>query len=121
MTNGWQTRILAAVESQLGGNWAELSRKTGLQPSTLQGVKRSKDCQVSTLLRICEALHLDVNLVLTGQPPPPEREADESGKERLKQWLDEFWEQSDVKRRNWLEVQFEMAFPPYQDWLKRQK
>lgn len=121
MTNGWQIRIQDAVERQLGGNWAELARKTGLQPSTLQGVKRNADCQVSTLLRICDALQLDVKMVLTGQLPLEHEETDDAGKERIKAWLDEFWEQSKSRERAWLEVQFEMAFPPYREWLERQK
>lgn len=116
MTNGWQARIQAAVERGLEGNWAELARRTGLRPSTLQGVRHGADCQVSTLLRIAEVLDLDLNWILTGKQP--ERPGIGSP---VQLWLDEFLAGADDRARHWLEMQVEMCLPPYLEWLRRRE
>ncbi|MCA9644970.1 MAG: helix-turn-helix domain-containing protein, partial [Myxococcales bacterium] len=76
-------RLEEAVKEQLDGNWAELARRAGLRPSTLQQVKRGADARASTLLRIADALSLSLEWLIRGEGPrlrsgAPEPERDDA-------------------------------------------
>ncbi|MBI5782345.1 MAG: helix-turn-helix domain-containing protein [Gammaproteobacteria bacterium] len=57
----FKTRLHRAVEEKLGGNWAELARRAGLTPSTLQQAKAGKDVRISTMRQIAAALGMPVD------------------------------------------------------------
>lgn len=65
----WAPRLHRAVEEKLGGNWAELARRAGLTPSTLQQAKTGGDIRLSTLSRIAEALGLTIDEIVA-EPIP---------------------------------------------------
>lgn len=83
MTNNLFQRLDLVIGEKLNGNWAELARITGFNPSTLQGIKEGKDPRGSTLLRISEALNVSIDWLLTGQGSMHRNAVAESGEDTL--------------------------------------
>jgi len=59
-------RLNALVQERLEGNWAELSRITGLAPSAIHKIKNGTDPKLSSLERICEALDTSMDWLVYG-------------------------------------------------------
>ena len=62
-------RLEFIVKQELSGNWAELARKTDLQPSTLQQLKKGGSPREDTLLRISISLNVSPTWLLLGEGP----------------------------------------------------
>jgi transcriptional regulator with XRE-family HTH domain len=60
-------RLEFAVNAKLSGNWAELSRKSGLGASTLHQIKSGADPKASSLQRISQALDVSLDWLLSGE------------------------------------------------------
>ena len=60
-------RLEFVVKDKLDGNWAELSRKSGLGASTLHQIRNGADPKASSLKRICGALGISMDWLTTGE------------------------------------------------------
>ncbi len=117
-------RLKAEVDQKFGGNWAELARKTGLKPSTLQQIKKGADPRLSTLRRIADGLEVDLSYLLATEdgnrsaiqetpslfsPDVPDQRLCE-----LLDWLTVWWQSANTDEKTWFEVEMRRTFPEMQ-------
>lgn len=67
-------RLDFVVNDKLHGNWADLSRKSGLAASAIHKIKNGTEPKISSLKRICDALNVSSDWLLTGKEPAPAKE-----------------------------------------------
>ena len=63
----FSSRLSKLIELNFNGNWAEFSRVTGVQPSSLQGVKKGRPVKSITMQRIFKATGTSSDWLLTGK------------------------------------------------------
>lgn len=114
------SRLEYLVNSKLSSNWAELARKSGLTPSTIQQIKDGGDARGNTLLRISNALQISIDWLLTGEGEMYRKETGNNFSEfkPILIWLEQWWENADEKQRHWLEIQMKRCFPEYEQFQK---
>ena len=60
-------RLTYLVEERLGGNWAELSRISGLSGSSIHKIKNGSELKLTSLEKICNALNVSLDWLVTGR------------------------------------------------------
>jgi transcriptional regulator with XRE-family HTH domain len=60
-------RLTYLVEERLGGNWAELSRISGLSGSSIHKIKNGSEPKLTSLEKICNALNVSLDWLVTGR------------------------------------------------------
>lgn len=60
-------RLTYLVEDRLGGNWAELSRISGLSGSSIHKIKNGSEPKLTSLEKICNALNVSLDWLVTGR------------------------------------------------------
>lgn len=63
----YMERLHYAVNEIMRGNWAELSRKTGLNTSTTHNVRTGGEPKLITIYRICSAMNVSLDWLTTGE------------------------------------------------------
>ncbi|MEO5327274.1 MAG: helix-turn-helix domain-containing protein [Magnetococcus sp. THC-1_WYH] len=69
MSNLLGKSLQLLADKELGGNWAELSRRSGVPTTTLQSIKEGTRAREDTIVRISSAFGLSIDWLLTGEGP----------------------------------------------------
>ena len=76
-----------------------------------------------SLLKICTNLSISMDWLMTGEgeiykeKPIQKEKPTQFESELFLNWLNEWWEKTDEKHRNWFSVQIKRCFPEYAEWL----
>jgi transcriptional regulator with XRE-family HTH domain len=104
----------------------EFSAATGIAYRTVQGyLSGDREPDAEQLGKMYAQVGINIGWLLTGKGAVfLDGEAavvpfEHASKRRIKRWVDEFWEHSGEKERYWLEMQMEMTFPQYREWIKK--
>ena len=77
------------------------------------------------LRKLIDVFQIDINWLLTGEGSMFKdkcgKEDIDQAKDRIKRWIDSFWEKASEKERYWFEVQFEKCFPEFREWKEKRK
>jgi transcriptional regulator with XRE-family HTH domain len=102
---------------------------TGIAYRTVHGyLSGSREPDADNLAKIYAQSSINIGWLLTGKGDMFVGEVqqvssviplDSAPKERIKRWLDDFWQEADPKRRAWLEMQIEDHLPQYREWVKK--
>lgn len=75
------------------------------------------------LISLKKHFDIDINWLLTGQIYVSENaekrviQEEDIPKEDMKEWLDNFWNNSTDEEKVWLKIEFERVFPEFKRWL----
>jgi len=105
------------------------AKKIGITQGFFAGIENGRyKPDVEILSRISTNFNIDLHWLLTGEG---EMFLDESKKvvpiedipkEKMKTWIDEFWQNASEDEKAWLRIEFQRAFPEFKDWLiKKQR
>lgn len=82
-----------------------------------------KEPSFNFLMSLIAATDVSSDWLLTGQGVMTRSYSaipfEEIPKERIKNWLDEFWSNANEKQKVWLEIQMEKTFPEFYEWIKK--
>ena len=102
----------------------DFSRYSGIPYTTIQEyIYDNRMPGGESLLKICTNLSVSMDWLMTGEgemykeKPIQKEKTTQFKSELFLNWLNEWWEQTDEKHRNWLEVQIKRCFPEYAEWL----
>jgi len=65
--NNLSDRLKHVVYQKYKGKWVMLAHAAGMSPTSIQSVKNGSDMRQSTLLRICDAMNVNADWLLTGE------------------------------------------------------
>ncbi|GER92306.1 XRE family transcriptional regulator [hot springs metagenome] len=125
MQNNVIKRLKIAVEQTTKGNLKQFALKCNIPYRTLQSyISGEREPGASNLFKIATQLCISIDWLLTGEG---EMFIDKSKKvvpvedipkEKMKTWIDEFWQNASDDEKAWLKVEFQRVFPEFKEWLK---
>ncbi|MCD4831745.1 MAG: helix-turn-helix domain-containing protein [Anaerohalosphaeraceae bacterium] len=86
-----------------------------------------KSLSLNLILSLIAKYNVDINWLLIGEGSMYRQEKPLNSidniadipREQIKQWVDDFWKDSDEDERTWLRVEMKRKFPEFAEWLKK--
>ena len=88
-----------------------------------------KSLSLNLILSLIAKYNVNINWLLTGEGSMFRHEKEKPlnsidnianiPREQIKQWVDDFWKDSDEDERAWLKVEMKRKFPEFAGWLKK--
>jgi transcriptional regulator with XRE-family HTH domain len=108
-------------------NQKDFAKSLGLSQTFISSVETNVSrLTILHLAKITNNYNVNLNWLITGEgeifkgaAPRQAINPKDAPKERIKEWMDEFWGKATDDQRIWLIIEFARHFPEYADWVKQ--
>lgn len=126
-----QKERLKMIRLKMGGiSQANLSKQLGIPVHKIKDIESGKiKLSVELALLLEEYFNFSFRWLLIGEGSMYRHEKEklpnsidniaDIPREQIKQWIDDFWKNSDEDERAWLKVEMKRKFPEFTGWLKK--
>ena len=111
-------------------NTVQFSKLLGISQGSLSDIENNKTKPSSTPIdNLVHKTDINIYWLFTGKGSMYRHEKEtplnsidniaDIPREQIKQWVDDFWKDSDEDERTWLRVEMKRKFPEFAEWLKK--